>query len=310
MKIELNNNKIFYKNGSSVQEIHPFWLRERANGEKYLDKKTQQRLFDPTSLNVEIAIKSARINNDLLEIDFNDGVNSKLNIEKIAEEFSKEDEVIYGIEKVKWNSSFTDFKKYKYSDELFETQEMYDLLLSFYKYGFVIIQDVPTEDNFLVKFANKVGSVRRTNFGEHFNVKSIPSPNDLAYTSLPLAPHTDNPYRNPVPCIQLLHCIINEVSGGLSTLVDGYTVTEDLKTAISDAKSGQAEIRNDKDGNIGVSIGKKSFEDQKLVKNFNAIIDVLEKEKTNNTLKGDLIKQTFMTSTMGVSYKVKLEKNI
>ena len=67
MKIELNNNKIFYKNGSSVQEIHPFWLRERANGEKYLDKKTQQRLFDPTSLNVEIAIKSARINNDLLE---------------------------------------------------------------------------------------------------------------------------------------------------------------------------------------------------------------------------------------------------
>ena len=208
MKIELNNNKIFYKNGSSVQEIHPFWLRERANGEKYLDKKTQQRLFDPTSLNVEIAIKSARINNDLLEIDFNDGVNSKLNIEKIAEEFSKEDEVIYGIEKVKWNSSFTDFKKYKYSDELFETQEMYDLLLSFYKYGFVIIQDVPTEDNFLVKFANKVGSVRRTNFGEHFNVKSIPSPNDLAYTSLPLAPHTDNPYRNPVPCIQLLHCII------------------------------------------------------------------------------------------------------
>ena len=118
MKIELNNNKIFYKNGSSVQEIHPFWLRERANGEKYLDKKTQQRLFDPTSLNVEIVIKSARINNDLLEIDFNDGVNSKLNIEKIAEEFSKEDEVIYGIEKVKWNSSFADFKKYNWgSDE-------------------------------------------------------------------------------------------------------------------------------------------------------------------------------------------------
>ena len=143
MKIELNNNKIFYKNGSSVQEIHPFWLRERANGEKYLDKKTQQRLFDPTALNVEIAIKSARINNDLLEIDFNDGVNSKLNIEKIAEEFSKEDEVIYGIEKVKWNSSFADFKKYKYSDDLFETQEMHDLLLSFYKYGFVIIEDVP-----------------------------------------------------------------------------------------------------------------------------------------------------------------------
>ena len=88
------------------------------------------------------------------------------------------------------------------------------------------------------------------------------------------------------------------------------SVTNDLKKAVTDAKSGQVEIRNDKEGNIGVSIGKKSFDDQKLSKNFNAIIDALEKEKSNNTLKGDLIKQTFMTSTMGVSYKVKLEKNI
>ena len=88
------------------------------------------------------------------------------------------------------------------------------------------------------------------------------------------------------------------------------SVTNDLKKAVTDAKSGQVEIKNDKDGNIGVSIGKKSFDDQKLSKNFNAIIDALEKEKSNNTLKGDLIKQVFMTSTMGVSYKVKLEKNI
>ena len=88
------------------------------------------------------------------------------------------------------------------------------------------------------------------------------------------------------------------------------SVTNDLKKAVTDAKSGQVEIRNDKDGNIGVSIGKKSFDDEKLTKNFNAIIDALEKEKSNNTLKGDLVKQTFMTSTMGVSYKVKLGKSI
>ena len=88
------------------------------------------------------------------------------------------------------------------------------------------------------------------------------------------------------------------------------TVTENLKTAISDAKSGQAEIRNDKDGNIGVSIGKKSFSDEKLIKNFNAVIDTLEKEKSNNTVKGDLIRTAFVTSTMGVSYKLKLGKNI
>ena len=88
------------------------------------------------------------------------------------------------------------------------------------------------------------------------------------------------------------------------------SVTEDLKKAVSDAKSGQAEIRNDKDGNIGVSIGKKSFNDDQLIKNFNAILDTMEKEKLNNTLKGDLIKSAFITSTMGVSYKLKLGKNI
>ena len=88
------------------------------------------------------------------------------------------------------------------------------------------------------------------------------------------------------------------------------TVTNDIKKAVTDAKSGQAEIRNDKDGNIGLSIGKKSFKDELLIKNYNAIIDALEKEKANLTIKGDLIKQVFITSTMGVSYKLKLEKKL
>jgi large subunit ribosomal protein L1 len=88
------------------------------------------------------------------------------------------------------------------------------------------------------------------------------------------------------------------------------SVTEDLKKAITDAKSGQAEIRNDKDGNIGVSIGKKSFADDKLIKNYNAIIETLEKEKSNNTVKGELVKSAFVSSTMGVSYKLKIGKSI
>ena len=88
------------------------------------------------------------------------------------------------------------------------------------------------------------------------------------------------------------------------------SVTTAIKKAVTDAKSGQAEIRNDKDGNIGVSIGKKSFSEDKLIKNYNAILDTLEKEKSNNTIKGDLIKSAFITSTMGVSYKLKLGKVI
>ena len=88
------------------------------------------------------------------------------------------------------------------------------------------------------------------------------------------------------------------------------SVTNDIKKAVTDAKSGQVEIRNDKDGNIGLSIGNKSFANDKLIMNFNAVIDALEKEKSNNTIKGDLIKQAFLTSTMGVSYRIKLGKSI
>ena len=88
------------------------------------------------------------------------------------------------------------------------------------------------------------------------------------------------------------------------------SVTEDIKKAVNESKSGQAQIRNDKDGNIGLSIGKKSFSDDQLIKNYNAIIETLDKEKVNITLKGDLIKSASITSTMGVSYKLKLVKNL
>ena len=88
------------------------------------------------------------------------------------------------------------------------------------------------------------------------------------------------------------------------------SVTDNIKSAVTSAKTGQVEIKNDKDGNIGVSLGKKNFSDDKLLKNFNAIFETLEKEKSNITVKGELIKSAFLTSSMGVSYKIKLPKNI
>ena len=87
------------------------------------------------------------------------------------------------------------------------------------------------------------------------------------------------------------------------------TVTDDIKSAVKNAKAGQIELKNDKDGNIGLSFGKKSFSDDNLIKNFNTVLDTLEKEKSNLTIKGDLIRNIFVTSTMGVAYKVKLGKN-
>ena len=215
MKIELLVNKVFLNNQGSKKEIHPFWLRERVNGETYIDKSSQQRLFDPTELEDGIKIKNLNLSDNYLEVTFSDGVSTRLETKNIIKEFSNINDIKH-INKVQWNATLQTLNNFEFEENIFEEKTMYDALQNFYKYGFVIFKNVPTKNNYIVNFANSIGSIRRTNFGEFFNVKSKPNPNDLAYTSLPLAPHTDNPYRNPVPCIQLLHCIENEVNGGLS----------------------------------------------------------------------------------------------
>ena len=83
------------------------------------------------------------------------------------------------------------------------------------------------------------------------------------------------------------------------------TITNDIKKAVRALKEGQIEIKNDKDGNVAASIGKKSFADNKIIENFNAFIESIKKEKPNG-IKGDFILSSFLTSSMGISYKLKL----
>ena len=103
-------------------------------------------------------------------------------------------------------------------------------LESFLTLGFVIFEGVSTQPGTVLKVGSMFGFTRETNFGALFDVRSTPDATDLAYTSIALDPHTDNPYRAPVPGIQLLHCLANETSGGQSTLVDGFAVAQALRT--------------------------------------------------------------------------------
>ena len=81
------------------------------------------------------------------------------------------------------------------------------------------------------------------------------------------------------------------------------TVSNDITNAVKEIRSGLVEIRNDKDGNLASTIGRKSFSTDKLLENYNYFIDSIKKEKPE-TIKGEFIKNTFITSTMGVSYKI------
>ena len=81
------------------------------------------------------------------------------------------------------------------------------------------------------------------------------------------------------------------------------TVSNEITKAVNDLKTGLVEIRNDKDGNLASTIGRKSFSTEKLLENFKYFIESVKKEKPD-TIKGELIKNIFITSTMGISYKI------
>jgi gamma-butyrobetaine dioxygenase len=101
--------------------------------------------------------------------------------------------------------------------------------------GFVLLREVPIEPGTVLEVAGAFGYVRETNYGRLFDVRVEATPVNLAFTGLPITPHTDNPYRDPVPTVQLLHCLSNAVEGGESGLVDGFHAAALLRAEDPDA---------------------------------------------------------------------------
>ena len=97
------------------------------------------------------------------------------------------------------------------------------------RWGFVLLRDVPAEPGLVLEVAASFGFVRETNYGRLFDVRVEPRPGNLAFTSRRILPHTDNPYRDPVPTLQLLHCLRAADDGGETGLVDGFAAARDLR---------------------------------------------------------------------------------
>jgi len=101
--------------------------------------------------------------------------------------------------------------------------------------GFVLLRDVPAEPGMVLEVAASFGYVRETNYGRLFDVRVEPAPGNLAFTSRAIRPHTDNPYRDPAPTVQLLHCLRAAGEGGDTGLVDGFAAAAELRA--TDAES-------------------------------------------------------------------------
>jgi len=223
----INKNSITFDDGPLIgQSFHSLWLRERLSDDKSLDKINKQRLYEPSLLKHNIEIIKYSHDETTLTIIFNDGTTGIYIIEELLNEINQYDVII---EKNPWQNKT--FKLPYHNYEIFKDSLnlTIDMLTDFHSLGYVIITDLSKKEDTVVNFAESLGPIRSTNFGKFFDVISKSNPNDLAYTGLSLSAHTDNPYRKPVPGIQLLHCISNETPGGDSTLVDGLAISNYLE---------------------------------------------------------------------------------
>jgi len=206
--------------------LHAMWLRERVTDEINLDKNNLQRLYDPSLIDTNIFIVDYKISDKNLYVKFSDKTESYYNISDLHKEIVGKDLIP---EKKLWSN--IDLHILKFDSFVLKNDEnlLIKMLEKFYEYGFVIINNLKSKENEILRFAEIIGPIRETNYGKIFDVISKRKANNLAYTSLGLSVHADNPYRKPVPGIQILHCIANEAKGGDSTLVDGYSVCEHLR---------------------------------------------------------------------------------
>ncbi|MDB6013063.1 MAG: hypothetical protein JWL65_5313 [Gammaproteobacteria bacterium] len=209
--------------------VHPLWLRERCLDPETFDLRTGQRLGDPSDLDLNLTLSAvSEPEPGHIRVRFSDGHEANF----LAHDILAEAALVPGAHDIPaprlWDGSLKSFPRAEWSSKPGDG-ELAGWVTDFLEYGFLIFGRVPPIPRTLFQVAATFGFTRETNFGSLFEVRSEPVATDLAYTSLPLDPHTDNPYRWPVPGVQLLHCLANETSGGLSTLVDGFAAAEALR---------------------------------------------------------------------------------
>ena len=231
LRIGAAEELILERGDGTAHAIHPLWLRERCRDAASMDLHTQQRLQDPSDFDLELRILGvSQPAAGMFRVRFSDGHEASFSAAEILAEAALADNSHDCPAPRLWNGTLTQFPRAQWRAAP-APAELMSWLEAFLTYGFVIFEGVPTQPGTVLTVGSMFGFTRETNFGPLFDVRSTPNATDLAYTAMSLDPHTDNPYRAPVPGIQLLHCLANETTGGLSTLVDGFAVAQGLREA-------------------------------------------------------------------------------
>ena len=216
---------------------HSTWLRDNANDPKTRDKNNGQRLISIADIPINTYIKSASLDKKGKEITIN--FLPKKKQVKFSTKWLKDNaydnkqagsKVWINPDLKTWSkNSLKRIPIINYKTAKSNKKLLNNWLKSLNSFGFAKINGCEKKNGTVIKIAKLFGYVRETNYGKYFDVKSKINAVNLAYTNLGLQAHTDNPYRNPVPTIQILHCIKNSTKGGATKVIDGFKAALRLK---------------------------------------------------------------------------------
>lgn len=224
--------RLVWNNGQESSFV-VLWLRDNCHCNRCRHMENGQRLFDISKAEQKFCLDNVKINADgsVSLVFMPEGHRAVFSSQWLYEHRYSSG----GIKRKLWCDDLQDILPIsKYGEVATSGCALLSWLQNVQDYGFAILKGVPTKMGEVTRVAEMFGYVRETNYGRFFDVKSVPSPINLAYTNLGLGVHTDNPYRNPVPGLQLLHCLENKTRGGESILVDGFYVAEQLRASPTD----------------------------------------------------------------------------
>lgn len=211
---------------------HSLWLRDNGQDALSRDPLSGQKKFAVADLDLDLEISRTRLENTRLEIAFSDGSETWIDLQWLEATHYDTPSLTRLIPRhaATWDGNLdpeavtATFSVIKNS-----TAALVRWLKYVQTHGFARLSDVPRKQGALLDVIGLFGFVRETNYGRLFEVRSEAKPVNLAFTREGLDPHTDNPYRDPVPTLQILHCIENDSEGGESLVVDGYRCAETLR---------------------------------------------------------------------------------
>jgi gamma-butyrobetaine dioxygenase len=199
-------------------------LRDSCGCAECRDAGSGQRLGSVTDLPAEVSVIETSTAGDSVTVTFGpDGHRAVFSRSWLTGQLSPpEDDRVEDAKRLWAASDLGPLPEQSWPGYLADDGQRERCLAALLREGFFLLRDVPARPGTVLAVAASLGYVRETNYGRLSDVRVEATPANLAYTGLPIAPHTDNPYRDPVPTIQLLHCLATAVEGGDSALVDGF----------------------------------------------------------------------------------------